>query len=946
MQGQSKIIIVGARHHNLKNIRVEIPRDRLVVVTGVSGSGKSSLAFDTLYAEGQRRYVESLSAYARQFLDRLEKPEVDHISGLTPAIAIEQRSSNPNPRSTIATVTEIHDYLRILFAAIGVPHDPLSGEALHRSTPQSIVEELIRLKEGTRIILCAPLVLQEGETLASVAARLRKQGFLRLRLDGEIRELDQTAEEDLPESAARMEIVIDRLVVRDDIRSRLADSVETTLRWGGTRLLALVQSPGGQRWEEREFTTVYSSGSSDFSLPDLSPKSFSFNSHLGACEECHGLGMRLVPDPERFVPDPSASLKDGAVKTWWSEKNRRGYHQHGLLALAKRLGQDPDAPVRDLSKEFKRALLYGTGSGVGGADGFEGLCVQASRLWEESTSDLTKRRVRRFLSEKVCQACGGKRLRPEILAVKLPHASQDLSIDGFSSLTIEEALEWIGGISLTSQQQQYAPEIIGELRQRLGFLTEVGLGYLTLSRESGSLSGGESQRIRLATQLGAGLAGVLYVLDEPSIGLHPSDNEKLITTLRRLSDLGNTVVVVEHDLETIRAADFVLDLGPGAGEHGGWLLAAGTPAEIEADPASVTGAWLAGRRSIEPPSRDRLRLPEAAFLTVRGAREHNLRGIDVRFPIGAMTCVTGASGSGKSTLVDEILRPVLFRHFHHSREVPGAHDSVEGMEHFERAIVVDQSPLGKGPRSNPATYTGVFGLIRDLFAQLPLSRTRGYGPGRFSFNVAGGRCEVCKGDGSLRIDMHFLSDVYVTCDSCNGRRFNRETLDVTYRGMSIADILEMPVEEAVKFFQNIPGIHQRVRTLRDVGLGYMRLGQPGNTLSGGEAQRVKLATELGKTTVTKAVYLLDEPTTGLHLEDIAVLMGVLGKLRDQGATVILIEHQIDVIQGADWIVDLGPGGGDRGGRLVVEGSPAVVRACPASLTGRYLRKSTAPDPPA
>lgn len=922
------ITIQGARQHNLKNFDVTIPRNQLVVITGVSGSGKSSLAFDTLYAEGQRRYVESLSAYARQFLDRLDKPDVDFITGLTPAIAIEQRGSSPNPRSTIATATEIYDYLRILYAALGRPHDPATGTPLVRHTIKDIVDALESFGEGTRLILLAPIKLLKGEVLYEVLQRHRAQGFLRARLDGDIVEIEETTKKT---NAKSVEIVVDRLVVRPDIRTRLADSLETAQRLSENHLSVLVQDVGAELPERHDFTLLYTNLETGFALPALTPRHFSFNSHLGACPTCHGLGTQLVPDPELMVPDPDRSIAEGGVKTWWSgSKKRVGYHQRAFADLAKVYGADLESPIRSLSREFKKALFHGD-------ETFEGLSRQALRLLETSDSEVTKRNVRRFLSPRPCPTCGGKRLRDEILAVTLPHRDTALSIEGFCRLSISAAQEWIAGITLTEAQAGYATEVIGEVRKRLAFLQTVGLGYLSLDRSSGTLSGGESQRIRLATQLGAGLAGVLYVLDEPSIGLHQADNERLIETLRKLRDLGNSIIVVEHDEDTIRAADYLLDLGPGAGEQGGYLLAAGTPAEVAAHPESITGAYLSGRARITAPPREAL-AAETRKLVVRGARENNLRGIDVAFPLGQMTCVTGLSGSGKSTLVDDILRRVLFRHFYHSKERPGEHDSVEGLEYLDKAIVIDQSPIGRSPRSNPATYIGLFGPIRDLFAQLPAARARGYGPGRFSFNVAGGRCETCQGDGLIKIDMHFLSDVYVTCESCQGRRYNRETLDITYRGRSIADVLDSTVNDAADFFQNIPAIRQRVKALQEVGLGYLRLGQSATTLSGGEAQRIKLATELAKTATGRTIYLLDEPTTGLHFADIATLLEVFYRLRDQGNTLIVIEHNLDVIKCADWVVDLGPGGGDAGGAVVVAGTPAQVAEHPGSETGRFLRK--------
>jgi excinuclease ABC subunit A len=950
------IRILGARQHNLKNLDLEIPRNRLVVITGVSGSGKSSLAFDTLYAEGQRRYVESLSAYARQFLGQLEKPDVDFIHGLSPAIAIEQRAPAPNPRSTVATTTEIYDYLRILYSAVGQPHDPDTGTPLVRHTLADMVRDILALPERTRLLLLAPVRPQESESFPEFARRLQQQGFVRLRADGVVLELDRA---DLPATAEVTELVVDRLVLREDIRSRLADSLETALRWSGDRVLVLSQGPEAgpdAPWETRVFVTSFTNPETGFRLRELTPKHFSFNSHLGACPECHGLGSRLVPDAARFVPDPERSLRQGGVKTWWPETNRRqGLLQRAVLGLARAYGADPDAPIRTLPAEFKRALLKGSGdrpvpadwNAPGPGKPFEGLEVQALRLHEESASEVTKRRVRRFLALKPCRACGGRRLRPEILAVTLPHPDGPASIQDFCALTVERARTWLPQVPLSETQTLVVRDVVREIVSRLAFLEEVGLGYLTLDRESATLSGGESQRIRLATQLGSSLSGVLYVLDEPSIGLHQADNERLLRTLFRLRDAGNTLVVVEHDEETIRAADHLVDIGPGAGALGGRLLAQGTPDEVARHPDSVTGPYLAGHKRITPPG-TRMPVPprrsspggalDSGWLVVEGASEHNLQDIDAAFPAGCLTCVTGPSGSGKSTLVDTILRRVLSRHFFGGQELPGTHRAVTGLEAFDKAVVVDQSPIGRGPRSNPATYTGVFGPIRDLFSELPLSRQRGYDPGRFSFNVpGGGRCEACKGDGSLRIDMHFLTDVWVTCETCGGRRYNEETLQVTYRGKHIADVLDLSLDEARVFFQNQPAIHPKLRAACDVGLGYLRLGQPANTLSGGEAQRVKLAAELGRKATGNTLYLFDEPTTGLHFEDIQVLLGVLFQLRDAGNTLIVVEHNLDVIRCADWILDLGPGGGRHGGRLVAAGTPEDLAAHPESLTGRFLR---------
>ncbi len=954
---QAFIQIQGARQHNLKNVDLDIPRNQLVVITGVSGSGKSSLAFDTLYAEGQRRYVESLSAYARQFLDQLEKPDVDFIEGLSPAIAIEQRGAAPNPRSIIATTTEIYDYLRILFAAIGRPHDPETGAELQRTLPAEIIATLVALPIKTRLTLLAPVRPQQSETFPDFVDRLRKQGFLRLRCNGKILELDDPA---IPAKTPRdLQLVIDRIAIRDDIRSRVADSVETALQWSGDTVQALVQEPGSDEPELRSFVTSFANPETGFSLPELTPKHFSFNSHLGACPRCQGLGSELLPDPELMVPDPGLSLNEGAVKTWWTgSKKRKGFHQRALLGLAKHFGEDPDAPLRSLGSDFKRALFKGTGSTKIPTDGrenaplgvFEGLSVQAERLLRTSKSEVTKRNVRRFLSPRPCPSCKGKRLRPSILAVTLPHDEHPQSIEGFTGLTIEAALKWLPGVQLREQEKGFAGEVLREIEKRLAFLKEVGLGYLTLNRESGTLSGGESQRIRLATQLGAGLAGVLYVLDEPSIGLHPADHERLLGTLKRLRDLGNSVVVVEHDADTMLAADHLIDIGPAAGEGGGRVLAQGTPKEVMTHPDSLTGQYLSRQKSIPIPTR-RITPPkpsrkskssgllEDGWLTVADASEHNLQNVTAAFPIGCFTCVTGSSGSGKSTLVNTVLRRALSRHFHRSKERPGAHREILGLDQLDKVIIIDQAPIGRSPRSNPATYLGVFGPIRDLYSELPLSRQRGYGPGRFSFNVSGGRCETCQGDGLIRIDMHFLSDVYVTCETCRGRRYNEETLQVTFRGKSISDVLDMQADAARVFFQRIPPVYSKLKALCDVGLGYLRLGQPANTLSGGEAQRVKLAAELAKKATGRTLYLFDEPTTGLHFADIHVLLEVFYELRNQGNTLVVIEHNLDVIKCADWIIDLGPGGGIHGGQIVAEGPPESLARHKASTTGSYLKRA-------
>src|SRR5438270_511900 len=872
------IKISGARQHNLKNLHVELPREKLVVITGLSGSGKSSLAFDTLYAEGQRRYVESLSAYARQFLDQMEKPDVDFIEGLSPAIAIEQRSAGANPRSTIATTTEIYDYLRVLFSSVGQPHDPATGRPLHRQTPQQIVDRIVAYPAETKIIILAPLIEAESGEFRDVIEKLRREGFVRARIDGEIIELGRPEPIRLKKTERHtIEAVVDRLVIRDGVRVRLADSVDTALKWGGNKLIVL-RSEGGDQWSLERFSTNYATPDSNFSLGELSPKHFSFNSHLGACPACHGLGTQLIVDPELVIPEPEKSIAAGAITPWRrGPKRMQAYYQKLQGALVKHFRVNEDAPFADLSESFKNALYFGTGEtpiemhfSANGrkeklAKPFEGIVPQMQRLYAETESEFTRNRIRSFMTREPCRVCGGARLRPEILAVTLRDESdRELNIHQFTELTIEAAADFISRIALTAQQRQIATEVVREIESRLQFLLEVGLGYLTLDRESGTLSGGEAQRIRLATQIGSGLAGVLYVLDEPSIGLHHRDNARLLGTLGRLRDLGNSVIVVEHDEETIRAADHIIDLGPGAGPRGGEIVAQGTVADILGAKNSATADYLSGRAKIQVP---RQRIEPTAqngsgWLTVVSASENNLKDITVSFPLGCFTCVTGVSGSGKSTLVDDILRRALFRHFYNSKERPGAFRSVRGVEQSDIAIVIDQSAIGRTPRSNPITYTGAFTPIRELFSQLPAARVRGYDAGRFSFNVKGGRCENCEGGGLIKIEMHFLPDVYVECEVCHGKRYNRETLEITYKGKNIADVLDLTVDEAARFFRNVPSISEKLDSLLDVGLGYLRLGQAGTALSGGEAQRVKLATALAKKATGRTLYILDEPTTG------------------------------------------------------------------------------------
>jgi excinuclease ABC subunit A len=963
------IKISGARQHNLKNLHVEIPREKLVVITGLSGSGKSSLAFDTLYAEGQRRYVESLSAYARQFLDQMEKPDVDFIEGLSPAIAIEQRSAGANPRSTIATTTEIFDYLRVLFSAVGQPHDPTTGQPIHRQTPQQIVDQILAFPAETKIILLAPLIQNQKGEFRDVIEKVKREGFVRIRIDDEIVELGKPEPIRLKKTEKHtIEAVVDRLVIRDGVRTRLADSVETALKWGGNRIVVLkseggetsnVQRPTsnvqrGEKWETVRYTTDYGNAESDFSLGELTPKHFSFNSHLGACPACHGLGTQLVCDADLMVSDPQKSIAEGAITPWRrGAKPLQAYYRSLQTALVKHFDVDDHIPFADLPETFKKALYYGTGDQPikmsAGGNGkapkterpFEGLVPQMERLYQETESEFTRNRIRAFMTRVPCQTCHGARLKPEILAVTIQDAAgREMNIHQFSELTIDAAAEYVRGLSLTEQQRFIAAEVLREIDSRLQFLREVGLNYLSLNRESGTLSGGEAQRIRLATQIGSGLAGVLYVLDEPSIGLHQRDNARLLVTLRRLRDLGNSVIVVEHDEETIRAADHILDLGPGAGPRGGEIVAQGTIDEVLRAKNSPTADYLSGRARIAIP-RERVQ-PRAGqtgdgWLTVTGAAENNLKNVEASFPIGCFTCVTGVSGSGKSTLVDDILRRALFRHFYNSKDKPGKHRALQGLDQLDKAIVIDQSAIGRTPRSNPITYTGAFTPIRELFSQLPAARIRGYDAGRFSFNVKGGRCENCEGGGLIKIEMHFLPDVYVECEVCRGQRYNRETLEITFKGKNIADVLNLTVDEAARFFRSVPSVSERLVAMLDVGLGYLRLGQAATTLSGGEAQRVKLATELAKRGTGRTIYILDEPTTGLHFADIEKLLQVLMKLRDAGNTLVVIEHNLEMIKCADWIVDLGPEGGQQGGEIVAAGAPEEIVDVKKSYTGRYLR---------
>jgi excinuclease ABC subunit A len=933
-----RIVISGAREHNLKDIDVELPRDALIVITGLSGSGKSSLAFDTIYAEGQRRYVESLSAYARQFLGLMEKPDVDSIEGLSPAISIDQKTTSRNPRSTVGTVTEIYDYLRLLWARIGTPHCPECGEEITGQTQEQIVDRLMTLEDGPKFMVMAPVVRGRKGEYGKLLDQMRLEGYSRAKVDGELRRLDEGIELD-KKYKHDVSIVVDRLVMKTDLRRRLSESVEAASGLAAGLVEVEIVS-GDQEGEVMLFSEQFACLNCGTSIPELEPRIFSFNSPHGACDRCHGLGFQRVIDPELVVPDPTLSLAEGALQPW--NRGISAYWKRLIASVAEAYDVDIDRPWSKLAKDEREIFLYGTGDERHHVSytnrfgrrrsykvRFEGIVNNLQRRYEETDSESNRERIEGYMAEQPCPACKGARLRPESLAVKVG----GLSIAEYSDLSAQAASEWIRELEMTETERAIARLIVREITERLSFLENVGIGYLSLARSARTLSGGEAQRIRLATQIGSHLVGVMYVLDEPSIGLHQRDNEKLIGTLDRLRDLGNTVIVVEHDEGTMMAADHLVDLGPGAGEHGGHVIAAGTPKEVSKNPASLTGQYLSGKKRIEvPPVRRR---PTGSLL-VRGAREHNLKGVDVTIPLGVFCCVTGVSGSGKSTLVNETLHHAVANRLHQAKLRPGSHDGIDGLDQIDKIINIDQSPIGRTPRSNPATYTGVFDHIRQLFTQTQEARARGYKPGRFSFNVKGGRCEVCKGDGQIKIEMHFLPDVYVPCEQCHGKRYNRETLEVRFKGKNIADVLEMSVEEAVGFFENVPKIARRLRTLHDVGLDYIRLGQPATTLSGGEAQRIKLATELSKVATGETLYILDEPTTGLHFADVQRLLDVLGRLVDAGNTVVVIEHNLDVIKTADWLVDLGPEGGEGGGEVVATGTPEEVAAKGGSYTGRFL----------
>nr|AAK29748.1 DNA repair protein UvrA [[Bacillus] caldotenax] len=930
-----KIVVKGARAHNLKNIDVEIPRGKLVVLTGLSGSGKSSLAFDTIYAEGQRRYVESLSAYARQFLGQMEKPDVDAIEGLSPAISIDQKTTSRNPRSTVGTVTEIYDYLRLLFARIGRPVCPTHGIEIQSQTIEQMVDRLLAYPERTKMQILAPIVSGKKGTHAKTLEDIRKQGYVRVRIDGEMRELTEDIELEKNKKHS-IDVVVDRIIIKDGIAARLADSLETALKLADGKVVVDVIGEG-----ELLFSEKHACPYCGFSIGELEPRLFSFNSPFGACPDCDGLGAKLEVDLDLVIPNDELTLKEHAIAPWEPQSSQ--YYPQLLEAVCRHYGIPMDVPVRDLPKEQLDKILYGSGgepiyfrytNDFGQVReqyiAFEGVIPNVERRYRETSSDYIREQMEKYMAEQPCPTCQGYRLKKESLAVLVGGKH----IGEVTAMSVTEALAFFDGLELTEKEAQIARLILREIRDRLGFLQNVGLDYLTLSRSAGTLSGGEAQRIRLATQIGSRLTGVLYVLDEPSIGLHQRDNDRLIATLKSMRDLGNTLIVVEHDEDTMLAADYLIDIGPGAGIHGGEVISAGTPEEVMEDPNSLTGSYLSGKKFIPlPPER---RKPDGRYIEIKGAREHNLKNVSVKIPLGTFVAVTGVSGSGKSTLVNEVLYKALAQKLHRAKAKPGEHRDIRGLEHLDKVIDIDQSPIGRTPRSNPATYTGVFDDIRDVFASTNEAKVRGYKKGRFSFNVKGGRCEACHGDGIIKIEMHFLPDVYVPCEVCHGKRYNRETLEVTYKGKNIAEVLDMTVEDALDFFASIPKIKRKLETLYDVGLGYMKLGQPATTLSGGEAQRVKLAAELHRRSNGRTLYILDEPTTGLHVDDIARLLDVLHRLVDNGDTVLVIEHNLDVIKTADYIIDLGPEGGDRGGQIVAVGTPEEVAEVEESHTGRYL----------
>ncbi|HEY2182317.1 MAG TPA: excinuclease ABC subunit UvrA [Solirubrobacteraceae bacterium] len=971
----NQIVVSGAREHNLKDISLSLPRDALVVITGLSGSGKSSLAFDTIYAEGQRRYVESLSAYARQFLGQMDKPDVDSIEGLSPAISIDQKTTSRNPRSTVGTVTEIYDYLRLLWSRVGKPHCPICGRPIVGQSAEQIIDQAMELAEGTRFMVLAPVVRGRKGEYGKLLQELRNDGFARVKIDDRIRMLDESIVLD-KRYKHDISVVVDRLVMRHDVRKRLADSIETAV--GLADGLVELEVVGRARDEGDDdqaqgakgakapraaatqivpgetprpgtiftFSERFACPEHGPSLVELEPRIFSFNSPHGACDRCTGLGSQMEIDPELVVPDPTLSIGEGAIAPWANSTSN--YYEQVTEAIAERYGVDLEAPWEELAEEQRDLYLYGTngdpvqvtyrnryGRRRSYATRFEGIVKNLERRYRETDSEWTREKIEEYMSLRACPVCGGARLRAESRAVLVGGTR----IEDFCALSARRALEWLEEVELSETDRHVARLILREISERLQFLENVGIGYLSMDRAAATLSGGEAQRIRLATQIGSSLVGVLYILDEPSIGLHQRDNSKLIATLERLRDLGNTVIVVEHDEQTMRSADHLVDLGPGAGEHGGQIVAQGTAAQVQRVKASLTGQFLAGTRTIEPPARRRT---PSGYIEILGASEHNLRDIDVHIPLGVLTCVTGVSGSGKSTLVNEVLYKAVANRLHRARQRPGAHRAIHGLDQLDKIIAVDQSPIGRTPRSNPATYTGLFDVIRDLFSKTQEARVRGYKPGRFSFNVKGGRCEVCRGDGQIKIEMHFLPDVYVPCEQCHGKRYNRETLEVRFKGRSIADVLDMPVEEALEFFQHIPKVRRRLETLNAVGLGYVRLGQPATTLSGGEAQRVKLATELSKVATGRTLYILDEPTTGLHFADVQRLLEVLQRLVDAGNSVVVIEHNLDVIKSADRLIDMGPEGGEEGGLAIAVGTPEEVAADPSSHTGQFLGEILTP----
>ncbi|HBZ11389.1 MAG TPA: excinuclease ABC subunit UvrA [Bacillus bacterium] len=931
-----KIIVKGARAHNLKDIDVTIPRDQLVVVTGLSGSGKSSLAFDTIYAEGQRRYVESLSAYARQFLGQMDKPDVDAIEGLSPAISIDQKTTSRNPRSTVGTVTEVYDYLRLLFARVGRPICPVHGIEITSQTIEQMVDRIMVYPERTRIQVLAPVISGRKGAHVKILENIKKQGFVRVRVDGEILDLGEDIELEKNKKHS-IEVVVDRIVIKEDIETRLTDSLETALGLGEGKVLIDVIGE-----EELLFSEHHACPECGFSIDKLEPRMFSFNSPFGACQECDGLGSKLEVDKDLVIPDDSLTLNEGAIVPWIPVSSQ--YYPQLLKTVCKHYGINMDVPVKDLPKEQMEKILYGSGaepirfryqndfgqvreSNIR----FEGVLKNVERRYRETSSDYIREQMEKYMAEQPCPRCKGYRLKEESLAVKI----ENKHIGQVTELSIQDAAQFFQSIHLSEKEIKIAQMILKEIDERLSFLVNVGLDYLTLSRAAGTLSGGEAQRIRLATQIGSRLTGVLYVLDEPSIGLHQRDNDRLIDTLKNMRDIGNTLIVVEHDEDTILAADYLIDIGPGAGVHGGEVVACGTPKEVMKQPDSLTGQYLSGKKFIPLPLERRV--SDGRFIEIKGAKENNLKNVNVKIPLGVFIAVTGVSGSGKSTLINEILHKSLAMKLHRAKSKPGAHKEIKGLDHLEKVIDIDQSPIGRTPRSNPATYTGVFDDIRDMFASTNEAKVRGYKKGRFSFNVKGGRCEACRGDGIIKIEMHFLPDVYVPCEVCHGKRYNRETLEVKYKGKNIADVLDMTIEDGLEFFENIPKIKRKLQTIADVGLGYMKLGQPATTLSGGEAQRVKLASELHRRSNGRSIYILDEPTTGLHADDIARLLNVLQRLVDNGNTVLVIEHNLDVIKTTDYIIDLGPEGGDKGGTIVATGTPEKIADCPESHTGRYLK---------